>query len=159
MSARAWERGLWCATIVAAATMMGVWIWADRISQPVIGRALSAANAADPTMFDADSLAAAADEVVSGDLFESDRVPSELAPITTVPPSPAPVRQYSRLVLRGVVGGPPWDVIVDGVPGRASGTVVREGETVSGLSFRVLTRDSVRVRTADTTWTLVLGAK
>jgi hypothetical protein len=60
-------------------------------------------------------------------------------------------------VLRGLVGGPPWNAILDGVPGHDGGFVVRAGDSVAGLKIRSVRRDGATIRGMDTTWILRLG--
>jgi hypothetical protein len=58
------------------------------------------------------------------------------------------------LTVKGIVGGPPWQAIVDGLPGQVSGIIVQAGGTYGGVTIATVGRDSVRVRAGDTTWTL-----
>jgi hypothetical protein len=101
-----------------------------------------------------DSLMSAADSAIDNDLFRSDRA-APLPAATVAAPTAAPKPAPPKLVLRGIVGGPPWDVIIDGLPGHAAGAVVRDGESVSGILVHVATRDTVHVRGMDSSWTLV----
>lgn len=111
-----------------------------------------------PQLIDGDSLAVVADDVVANDPFRPDRVVGSAAESPT-PTSTQAARQLPHLVLRGVIGGPPWDAIIDGIPGRLAGAVLRSGENISGLSISIASRDSVRVTWADSTWTLLLGRR
>jgi hypothetical protein len=67
-------------------------------------------------------------------------------------PPPAPIRP--KLVLKAIVGGPPWQAIVDGIPGQPSGTIVRAGSTFDKLTTRAVTQERVVIQGPDTTWTL-----
>lgn len=71
------------------------------------------------------------------------------------------------LVLRGVVGGPPWEALLDGVPGRERGVVVRSGDVLGPsvvlangspaaqmLHVRRISADGVVITGMDTTWRL-----
>ena len=78
-----------------------------------------------------------------------------LFPASGVAPS-VPVRPL--LVLRAVVGGPPWSAIVDGIPGQSGGTVVTAGQAFDVLRIRRVSRDTVVVQMADTTWSLTMKA-
>lgn len=75
------------------------------------------------------------------------------APVLQAKP-PAPPKP--RLVLRGIVGGPPWDAIVDGLPNHEGSYVLRTGDSVSGLKIRSVRADRVTIRGMDTTWILKL---
>jgi hypothetical protein len=66
--------------------------------------------------------------------------------------APAPARPV--MILKAIVGGPPWQAVVDGIPGQAVGTVVRAGITFDKLFARAVTRDSVVIQGPDTTWVL-----
>lgn len=68
------------------------------------------------------------------------------------PFSPPPVRP--TFALRAIVGGPPWQAIVDGFPGQAASMIVRKGSVVDRISVTNVTRDSVLLRGPDTAWVL-----
>jgi hypothetical protein len=63
-----------------------------------------------------------------------------------------PVRP--NMILKAIVGGPPWQAIVDGIPGQPQGTLVRTGSEFEKLVARSVTRDSVVIQGPDTTWVL-----
>jgi hypothetical protein len=67
-------------------------------------------------------------------------------------PPPAPLRPTMKL--KAIVGGPPWQAVVDGIPGQPPGTIVRTGSTFDRLLARRVTRDSVLMQGPDTTWVL-----
>jgi hypothetical protein len=66
--------------------------------------------------------------------------------------SPPPIRP--NMTLKAIVGGPPWQAIVDGIPGQPPGTIVRVGAAFDKLVTRAVTRDSVIIQGPDTTWVL-----
>jgi len=96
------------------------------------------------------------DVILDGDLFSRDRQAVDSAP----PPPPViarpPAPPKPRLVLQGLIGGPPWDAIVQGIPGHEGSYVVRAGDSVSGLKIRSVKRDGATIRGMDTTWILTL---
>jgi hypothetical protein len=103
------------------------------------------------------------DVVVAGDPFRVARAPAATAfnPTADGPAAPAmvpgaagPAPARPTLILKAIVGGPPWQAIIDGIPGQTSGTVVRAGATFDRLSVRSVTRDSVVVQGPDTSWVL-----
>jgi hypothetical protein len=101
----------------------------------------------------------AVDEVVNGNIFQREQesgppeqVVKQLQPEPPRPPAPP----KPPLQLRGVIGGPPWDAVLEGVPGRQAGVVVRLGDHVGGLGIVALKRDTVVVEGFDTTWTLTM---
>jgi hypothetical protein len=59
-------------------------------------------------------------------------------------------------VLRGIMGGPPWQALVDGIPGQAGATIVTAGATFDRLRVRSVLRDTVVIEGPDTTWTLTM---
>jgi hypothetical protein len=157
MNTRVIERALWSGTALSAAS--AAWIWFGQRPPAVRAHDLSIASAPPPSAFAAKSLMTALDDAVSNDLFRPERTAPQPAhdstPVAAV--KPAPLRP--KFVLRGLIGGPPWDVIIDGLPGRQAGTVVRDGETVAGFSIHVTAQDAVRVHGADTTWVLTLSGR
>ncbi len=66
--------------------------------------------------------------------------------------APAPVRPV--MTLKAIVGGPPWQAIIDGIPGQPAGAIARTGSVFDKLTVRAVTRDSVIVQGPDTAWIL-----
>lgn len=145
---------LWGATMVIAATA-----WA--VARPGRSRELAQPGPmAVPHVprIDTAYIARGAATIVASNPFRLTRAPSPIpfgmpqlpAPgmvaAPNAPPKPA-------LHLRAVVG-PPWEALLEGVPGKPGFTVVRMGDTVAGLTIRTIQRDSVIVRGMDTTWRL-----
>ena len=62
----------------------------------------------------------------------------------------------SRLELKAIVGGPPWQAVLDGLPGQPPGTLVATGSEVGGLRVQAITRDSVVLGAGDSVWTLTI---
>lgn len=95
--------------------------------------------------------------VVENDLFRLANVPSAVrfsaATEGTGATQPAMVRP--QLTVKAIIGGPPWQAMVDGIPGAAS-TIVRSGQVVGPLTIRNVGRDTVTVQGMDTTWKLTL---
>jgi hypothetical protein len=112
---------------------------------------------------DPDELRDEASAVAARNPFRVGRVPSTVAYVPAIqrnatvvqapPPAPKPA-----LVLKGIVGGPPWMALMDGLPGEAPGALVRAGATFDKVTIRAITRDSVIVQFPDTTWVLTLAA-
>ena len=85
--------------------------------------------------------------------FDSrDDAPAGARVVAFVAPRPS-------LALKGIIGGPPWQAVIDGVPGQPPGVVVREGERFDKLVVRAVTRDSVIIQGPDTSWVLHFGAR
>jgi hypothetical protein len=58
------------------------------------------------------------------------------------------------LVLKAIIGGPPWQAVIDGIPGQPPGTIAAPGARFDKLLVRSVTRDTVVVQGPDTTWAL-----
>jgi hypothetical protein len=109
---------------------------------------------------DDDSLGAAADNTVTNDPFRLVNRPAsvryevrlEAGGAMAAPPAPRP-----QLVLRAIVGGPPWQAVVDGLPGQQPGVIVRSGDSYDKITVRSVGRDTVVIQAKDTTWKLTLG--
>jgi hypothetical protein len=67
----------------------------------------------------------------------------------------APIRP--TLTLRGIVGGPPWSVLVDGVPGHIGAVILSARDTLPGLRLRSVRSDTVVITGMDTSWNLTLA--
>ena len=106
-----------------------------------------------------DLLARAEAAIVTNDPFRLGNVPAsvrydpreDLAAAAGVA-QPPPLRP--TMTLRAIVGGPPWQAVVDGLPGQPANTIVRAGSTYDKLIARSVTRDSVVIQGPDTTWVL-----
>ena len=106
-----------------------------------------------------DSLDIAAEAIVANDPFRLANAPATVRFVAgqsqtiATPALPAP---RPNLVLRAIVGGPPWQAVLDGLPGQPTGTVVTGGGSFDGIRIRAITRDTVVVESQDTTWKLTL---
>jgi hypothetical protein len=106
------------------------------------------------------NLTDAEDLIVSNDPFRLANEPAAIrydparedGPISAAPVGPPRLRP--NLVLKAVIGGPPWQAIVDGIPGQPAGTIVRAGSAFDQLVVRSVTRDSVVIKGIDTIWVL-----
>jgi len=106
-----------------------------------------------------DSLAVAADRLVTGDPFRVSNTPASVRfdagdDAGAGAQAFTPVVSRPVLMLKGVTGGPPWQAMIDGIPGQPAGTIVRAGARFDKLLVRVVSRDSVVLQGADTTWVL-----
>jgi hypothetical protein len=103
-------------------------------------------------------LSGALDLVVARDPFRMLRHPSPIAFGAEALPQtqPTPPRQLPPLTLAGIVGGPPWRAVLEGVPGRDAPVVVQRGDSVAGVRVRMVERDYVIVAGMDTVWRLAL---
>lgn len=155
MNARACERLLWSAAVALGVVAVAAW----RGAVPALAVA-SPASARVPrivTLVDADTLMRAANVATDADLFRSARRPSPVAyrpELEGAPPPPRPPRP--ALQVTGMVGGPPWEAVLEGVPNRDGSVLVHSGDTLSGLRIRAVHRDTVIIEGLDTTWRLTV---
>ena len=105
-------------------------------------------------------LDSAATAITRSDPFRLERRPPSVAygaepeGASTIPAPPKPAKP--ALALAGIVGGPPWAALIDGVPGRSGSVVVHAGDTLAGLRVRSLGLKGVTITGLDTTWILTL---
>lgn len=108
---------------------------------------------------DTSGLAPAAATIRNRNPFRLERKPATVRynpwepahPVVSAPPPPA----RPSLSLVGLLGGPPWNVLIAGVPGRQSGVLLRLGQEVNGIRFTELRADTVVLAGLDTTWLLL----
>lgn len=144
------DRMLWTATVV----LLAVAAWTLR-ARPAPTPPVGPAHVHPALWFErsnGDSLMLAASAISDGNLFRANRGTSDPSS-APVPPAGA-VMPKPQLVLRGLVGGPPWEVLVEGLPGREGTTVLRTGQEVSGVTATSVRRGTAVLRGYDTVWTL-----
>jgi hypothetical protein len=106
-----------------------------------------------------ESFLAAVREVTAGNPFRTSRRPSSLpfgTDVQTAEQSQPPRQPHPALVLAGIVGGPPWVALLEGVPGRDGPVAVRRGDTIAGLSVGEITSQGAVIASVDTVWKLTL---
>ncbi|HEX3865444.1 MAG TPA: hypothetical protein VHV78_01785 [Gemmatimonadaceae bacterium] len=109
---------------------------------------------------DADSLPGLIEILVANDPFRLSNAPSTVrfelasdgAQTTTGIASPTAPRP--TLTLKAIVGGPPWQALIDGIPGQPPGTMAEEGQRFDRFLVKVVASDSVIVQGPDTSWVL-----
>jgi hypothetical protein len=78
------------------------------------------------------------------------------------PPEPRPVDAgilYPDVRVSAIVGGPPWQAVLQGVPGFPTDVVVRRGDRLVDLSIGAITGTSVRLVSPDTSWLATLPTR
>ncbi len=75
------------------------------------------------------------------------------APLPERPPAAA---YRPQLLLKAIVGGPPWTAIIGGVPGQRGDVILAVGEQADSLRVRAIDRQSVTLVGPDTVWILRL---
>jgi hypothetical protein len=149
---------LWCVSLgVLALTVVECRDdWADvHVELPSGSRATMRITLARP-----ESLDTAAALLVVHDPFRLDRRPAATpfrAGLAMIAPPAAPAKPpHPALLLTGLVGGPPWEALLDGVPGHDASTLVKRGDVLGDLKIKSIQRDTVVVQGVDTTWRLVM---
>lgn len=103
-------------------------------------------------------LAASARRIAEHNPFRLDRAPAPLGfaapPGMGLPSAPPPPPPYRPALAVGGIVGPPWEALLEGVPGAERGVVVRSGSTLGELKVRSVSRDLVVIQGPDTTWRL-----
>jgi hypothetical protein len=158
MSRRPIEQGLWLVTIVATAVGIVTLRAGGSLAMATSSASQLPAAAVAPERAAPESLEVAVGDIADRNLFRPERASAEEREATARPPVPGAIAPTPRprLVLRGVLGGPPWDAVIEGIPGREGAIVVRAGQSISGITVRSVHRDTVHVRGFDTTWALTL---
>jgi hypothetical protein len=158
VKARLLEIALWTFTAAALAEAGSIWYGALHrrfVPSPTIWPVQPLRSLAT-----SDSLGVLAERTVSGDAFRLERKPALVAyrqradtqparAAASAPPKPA-------LALAGVVGGPPWAALLDGVPGHDASVVVHQGDSIAGFHIRRIAPNAVVITGLDTTWRLVV---
>jgi hypothetical protein len=172
VNARRMEALLW--TLALGMLLLGAarWRGADAAGEAPAGAL--AVTPAEPRRVPRERLAAAGATITGGNPFRLDRAPAPLGftppgmpgmpmgpgmmpgmptgemPIYAPPPPPRPA-----LAVSGIVG-PPWQALLEGVPGREGAVVVRAGDVLGDLRIRDIDQNVVVVAAPDTTWRLTV---
>jgi hypothetical protein len=156
MNGRAYERLLWSGAV--ALVLVAVIGWRGAVPDIVFASPASERVPRVATHVDPDTLALAASVATDADLFRSARHPSPLAYRPELegaaPPLPRPPKP--ALQVTGMVGGPLWEAVLEGVPNRDGSVLVHSGDTLSGLRVRAIRQDTVIIDGMDTTWRLTV---
>ena len=157
ISRRVWERTLWgIAGVGSAAAIVGARMAMPTSAAPVpvIWSAPSSATVVVP-----ESLDTFARAVVQADLFRLDRAPAPVPYQVAAgqgSPTPPPAPAKPPLAVAGLIGGPPWVAILEGIPGQAGSILAHAGDVFGPLRVRKIDRNGVVITGMDTTWNLTL---
>ena len=159
MSTRRIEMLLWLTGVIALACALAGSLYAVPAGAAV--RDGLPASVALAMRVPAESLTAAAERIATSNPFRLDRRPAAVAFSSVLegmplPPPPPPKPAQPSLSLAGILGGPPWEALIDGIPGRDGSVLVRRGQRFSGLTVRSVSRDTVVIAGQDTVWRLTL---
>lgn len=149
---------LWATVAISA--LVAVRGWGDATAPRKARPSQQFAAPPAPQLIAVDTLREATAMIVAKDPFRLDRHPSTV-PFRTdlqgvAPPAPPPKPPRPQLSLAGIIGGPPWEALLDGIPGKEGSVLVRKGDVISGFTIRLVGRDSVIVQGSDTTWRLAV---
>jgi len=142
---------------VAAAGSIAAWATAIPAVAPERIGTESPRGAAAPAATDSVALATFMTRLRLRDPFRIDRKPAGVPynpwePVAVTPPVAKPPKP--ALALAGLLGGPPWNALIEGVPGRESGLLIQLGDSANGVRFVALRGDTVLLAGFDTTWSL-----
>lgn len=158
MRARTMEHILWTTAALAAAWAIIGWGNATPDLEETASNIPT--QVAAPRIPDVAALRTASELIVGSDPFRLDRRPSPIAfqpELTGAPQIAAPtLSPRPPLSVSGFIGGPPWEALVEGVPGKEGSTLVRAGDKLGDLRVRAIKRDTVIIQGPDTTWKLTL---
>jgi hypothetical protein len=155
-----WRLEIALAVIALSLSSIGIHRWRRALPASTAAAQQTPTVLETPRLPSADALDEAAGTATDQNPFRLSRMPSDVpfvprrAASAMAPAAPA---FRGALTLRGIVGGPPWQAVIDGIPGQPSGTVVRAGSTFEKLTIRSVTRDTVIIQSPDTIWRLTLG--
>jgi hypothetical protein len=150
-------------TVAWSAALAVAWLGVQRWTMPIAVRPDSPSppplsiEVPPPRAF-TDSEAA---HLTAGNPFRASRQPPAVRgrgldqPVPTVAAAPTPPRPAYRFT--GVLGGPPWSVVLEGVPGFQSGLVIGLNEEKAGVRVRRLEGDTLELTVGDSTIILRLG--
>ena len=150
------ELAAWCGSIALSVLAIESWNRVMRYAPPQDTRPATAETALIASI--GDSLAVRAERIAASDPFRLVRHPSPVAyhPELEGAPPPPPALPKPALTLAGILGGPPWQAILEGIPGRDGPLVVRAGDRVGELTVRSVRRDTVVIAGLDTVWKLTV---
>jgi hypothetical protein len=142
------ERALWALGL--ALTAIGGWSWSPsgtNAHEPAEGLATGSATGRQVT-------ADRADLIIARNPFRTDRRPAARrfgseGPSTATAPAPP-------FQLAGILGGPPWQAVLEGLPGADGSTIVREGDSIGAWRVLRIEQRSLVVAGPDSTWVVPL---
>jgi hypothetical protein len=107
-----------------------------------------------------DEIAHAEDVIVAHDPFRLANAPptNRYDPTERATPGVVAIAPARPTMILKAIIGPPWQALIDGIPGQPPGTLVQTGRVFDKLKTRTVTRDSVVIQGPDTTWVLSFRA-
>jgi hypothetical protein len=132
--------------------------WRSAVAPPRVADSMTKLSWEALPALSGDSIADASEMIVSNDPF---RLSNEAPTVRYNPANDGagglaaaiPLVRPS-LTLKAIVGGPPWQAVIEGLPGQQSGAVAEVGTRFDRIVIRSISRDSVVVQAPDTLWVL-----
>ncbi len=146
--------------LAGSAALVSLRAWSTAVPPvPPQHRELPAAPALPPRI-DSAALAAASRMIKSRDPFRLERKPANVAysswePVQPSAAAPPPKPSRPTLVLAGILGGPPWQALVEGIPGREGGVLLAVGAESNGVRLQAIRGDTAFLAGFDTSWALL----
>ena len=143
---------------IAAVLLLSIGAWTTVIPASAAGARGTDLTAPTATRVDTAALAALAGRLRTHNPFRLDHQPAAVRynpwepAVPPAPPPPAAPRP--PLALAGLVGGPPWNALIEGIPGVETGVLLQLGDSARGVRFVALRGDTVMLAGFDTTWAL-----
>lgn len=103
-----------------------------------------------------DSLKTWGDRTTAADPFRLERRPATVRFGATSEAATPLASTRPPLVLKGIIGGPPWEALLEGVPERQGIVIARRGDRFATLRVRAVSATGAIVDGADTTWHLTI---
>ena len=146
--------GAWGFSALAVLAALGAWTHAT--PDVAVGRPPSIARAPTVSRPDTAGLGQAAARIRDRDAFRVARRPADVrfSPWGVASRPELPPRIRPALALTGIIGGPPWSALVEGIPGRESGVLLIVGEESNGIRLTAVRGDTALLAGFDTTWAL-----
>lgn len=155
------EAAVWVAVVLTAGA--SALAWHQGASIPIAVERPALAAPAPPPSHEPDAWKEAAALVIERNPFRVDRRPADAAfslqpdkGTRTTRSAPEPPPSRPDLALAGVIGGPPWHAVLEGVPGQRTGRLVGPGDRLGDLRVLAVRHDTAIVAGFDTTWVLTL---
>lgn len=151
------EGAAWIASTVAV--FAAIWIWSRPIPSVHTQIDLVPHGSSELGRIDIQSVRRAAVELRNRNPFRMERRPTSVrfgsAEVAQVAEVVEVHDHRPNLVLSGIIGGPPWIALIEGIPGREIGVALVQGEEVNGIRLERLQGDTAILSGLDTTWVLM----
>lgn len=138
-----------------ALASIAVWRVAGATGAP-LGIVPVAAGTRVRAMAESDAVTDAMDAVLDANPFRFSRSTPAIVSAVVGPQSVAASGPRTPPVVKAILGGPPWQAVLSGVPGQPGEVVVLSGMRLGGILITSIMRDTVVVQVSDTTFRLTM---